>query len=75
MGPGLQFSVSPNSKSLTFRIYGKLEFQCTRNGTQNHPFCPGPIQDTFIIFLDISPPDFPTIFKNNQKTNIGNMEI
>ena len=28
---------------------GNLEFQCTRNGPQNPPFCPGSIQDTFII--------------------------
>ena len=45
-------------KSLTFRIYGKLKFQCTRNGTQNPPFCPGSIQDTFIIF----PPYLTTRF-------------
>ena len=37
-------------KSLTFRIYGKLKFPCTRKGAKNHPFCPGSIQDTFIIF-------------------------
>ena len=29
---------------------GKLTFQSTRNGPQNLPFCPGPLQDTFIIF-------------------------
>ena len=39
--------------SLTFRIYGKLKFQCTRNGPQNPPFCPGSIQDTFIIYSSI----------------------
>ena len=37
-------------KSLTFRIYGKFKFQCTRNGPQNPPFCPGSIQDTCILF-------------------------
>ena len=37
-------------KSLTFRIYGKLKFQGIRNGPQNPPFCPGSIQDTFILF-------------------------
>ena len=41
-------------KSLTFRIYVKLKFQCTRNGPQNPPFCPGSIQDTFIIYSSIS---------------------
>jgi hypothetical protein len=41
-------------KSLTFRVYGKLEFQCTRNGPQNLPFCPGSIQNTFINFSSIS---------------------
>ena len=33
---------------------GKLTFQSTRNGPQNLPFCPGPLQDTFIIFSSIS---------------------
>ena len=33
---------------------GKLTFQSTRNGLQNLPFCPGPLQDTFIIFSSIS---------------------
>ena len=33
---------------------GKLRFQSTRNGSQNLPFCPGPLQDTFIIFSSIS---------------------
>ena len=41
-------------KSATFRIYGKLEFQCTRNGPQNPWFCPGSIQDTFILISTIS---------------------
>ena len=33
---------------------GKLELQCARNGSQNLPFCPGSIQDTFIIYSSIS---------------------
>ena len=33
---------------------GKLKFRCPRNGSQNHPFCPGSIQDTFIIYSSIS---------------------
>ena len=32
---------------------GKLTFQCTRNGPQNLPFCPGSLQDTFIIYSSI----------------------
>ena len=35
-------------------ISGKLTFQCTRNGPQNLPYCPGSIQDTFIIYSSIS---------------------
>ena len=41
-------------KSLTLRIYGKFKFQCTRIDPQNHPHCPGSIQDTFIICSSIS---------------------
>ena len=37
-------------KSLTLRIYGKLRFQCTRNGPRKPPFCPGSIQNAFTIF-------------------------
>ena len=33
---------------------GKLTFQCSRNGPQNPPFCPGSLQDTFIIYSSIS---------------------
>ena len=35
-------------------FFGKLTLQCTRNGSQNHPFCPGSIQDPFILFSSIS---------------------
>ena len=38
-------------KSSISMIDGKLEFQCTRNGPQNPPFCPGSPQNTFISFL------------------------
>ena len=31
-------------------MLGKLEFQCTRNGPQNPPCCPGSPRNTFIIF-------------------------
>ena len=33
---------------------GKLELQCSRNSNQNLPFCPGSLQDTFIIYSSIS---------------------
>ena len=33
---------------------GRLKFQCTRNGIQNLPHCPGSIQDTFVTFSSIS---------------------
>jgi hypothetical protein len=33
---------------------GKLELHCTRNGLQNHPYCPGSIQETFMDFSSIS---------------------
>ena len=32
---------------------GKLTFQCTRNSFQNPPFCPGSLQDTFVIYSSI----------------------
>ena len=35
-------------------VVGKLESQCTRNGPQTPPFCPGSLQDTFIICSSIS---------------------
>ena len=40
--------------SLIVMIFGKLEFQCTRNDPQNPPYCPGSLQDTFIIYSSIS---------------------
>ena len=33
---------------------GKLTFQSTRNGPQNISFCPGSLQDAFIIYSSIS---------------------
>ena len=48
---------------------GKLTFQSTRNGLQNLPFCPGPLQDTFIIFSSISHQHiFRKYFSNKSKT-------
>ena len=31
-------------------FFCKLTFQCSRNGPQNPPFCPGSLHDTFIIY-------------------------
>ena len=53
-------------------ISGKRTFQSTRNGTQNLPFCPGSLQDNFIMFLDISPTDFSKIFPKRTKSKIEN---
>ena len=55
-------------KSLTFRIYGKLKFQCTRNGPQNPPFCPGSIQNTFMNFPRYLTTRFPKNISQKQKT-------
>ena len=41
---------------------GQLTFQSTRNGPQNLPFCPGSLQDTFIIFSRYLTNIFPKIF-------------
>ena len=68
--PGLQFSVSPNSEIFSDSWFSEiLEFQCTRNGSQNLPFCPGSLQDTFIIYSSISHQHiFPKIFPGKIKT-------
>ena len=50
---------------------GKLESQCTRNGAQNPPFCQGSLQNTFIIFLEISPTYFS---KKNHTTKIARID-
>jgi len=45
-----------------------LEFQCTRNCHQNLPFCPGSLQDTFIIYSSISHQHIsPKMFPGKQK--------
>ena len=41
-------------QKVNFSIFdGKLTFQCPRNCHRNHPFCPGSLQDTFIIYSSI----------------------
>ena len=47
------------------KFSGKLTFQCSRNGPQNLPFCPGSLQDTFIIYSSIFHQHI--VFKNNSK--------
>ena len=42
-------SIIEQMEKNTKNIIRKLTFQCTRNGPQNPPFCPGSLQDTFII--------------------------
>ena len=58
---------------------GKLIFQCSRNGPQNPPFCPGSLQDTFIIYFSILHQhifrkDFAKI-TNLENRQSGNLEI
>ena len=66
-------------KSLTFRIYGKFESQCARNGPQNPPFCPGPVQDTFIIYSSISHQHIVRTYfatkRNLENQKPGNLKI
>ena len=63
-------SVSP-----LFNIFGKLTFQSTRNGIQNPPFCPGSLQDTFIIYSSISHQHISKIFSKKKIAIIENLEI
>ena len=57
---------------------GKLTFQCTRNGPQNPPFCPGSLQDAFIIYSSISHQHIcPNIFctkMNLENRKSGNLK-
>ena len=56
---------------------GKPTFQCNRNGIQNPPYCPGSLQDAFIIHSSISHQhNFRTYFqKQNGKSEIVKSEI
>jgi len=47
---------------------GKQTFQCSRNCPQNHPFCPGSLQDTFIIYSSISHQHFSNNIFPNKKS-------
>ena len=48
---------------------GKLELQCTRNGPQNPPFCPGSIQDIF------SPYQAQSLHEDKGKTEIQQIRV
>ena len=55
---------------------GKLTFQSIRNGSQNHPFCPGSLQDTFIIYSSISHQHiFQTYLAKRKISRIENLQI
>ena len=63
-------------KSVTFRIYGKLKFQCTRNGPQNPPVCPWSPQDTFFIFPRYPTTRFPQKqMQEHEVSKLGNLKI
>jgi hypothetical protein len=56
-------------------ISGKLTFQCTEHGLQNPLYCPGSIQDTFIIYFPISHQHIfqNYVVKQTKKTRIRNI--
>ena len=73
------FDVRWHQKVNFSTFYGKLTFQCTRNGLQNHPFCPRSLQDTFIIYSSISRQHISRTYftsnKNLENRNYGNLKI
>ena len=55
---------------------GKLDLQCIRNGPQNPPFCPGSLQDTFIIYSSILHQHiFQKYFAKRKRSRIENLKI
>ena len=53
-----------------------LEFQCTRNGPQNLPFCPGSPQNTFILFSSIFQNQiFQMSFQTSDIWKSGNLKV
>ena len=57
-------------------FYGKLESQCTRNGPQNLPFCPGSPHNTFILFSSIFQNQVSqTYFKNSNIWKSENLKV
>ena len=80
MGPWSPiFCLTKLSNLFIFMISSQLTFQCTRNGPQNLPYCPGSIQDTLIIYSSIShQPIYRTYFaknKNLENRKSGNLKI
>ena len=49
-----RFGLTWHRKVHFSQFSGKLTFHSTRNGPQNPQFCPGSLQDTFIIYSSIS---------------------
>ena len=63
-----QFSWAMWDQKGNFSIFsGKLTFQFTRDVIQNLLFCPGYLQDTFILFPRYLTTIFPKIFCKNKK--------
>ena len=57
-------------------FFGKLTFQCTRNGPRDLPFCPGSLQDTFIIYSSISHQHiFKNIVQKEKSSRIKHLKI
>ena len=54
---------------------GKLTFQCTTNDPQNPPFCPGSLQDTFIIYSSISRQHISQTYFGKLFSRIEHLEI
>ena len=55
------------AKSLIVMISGKFKFQCIRHCLQNHPFCPGSPQNTFIFLI------CQNLFFDNLEMHAGNL--
>ena len=71
-----RFGGTWNQKVHFSTFSGKLTFQCSKNGLQNPPFCPGSLQDTFIIYSSISHQHiFRKYFPNTKNSRIENLKI
>ena len=64
-------------RQVHFSIFsGELTFQCSSNGPQNPQFCPGSLQDTFIIYSSISHQHiFQKCLAKRKISKIENLEI
>ena len=56
-------------------FFCKLTFQCSRNDPQNPPFCPGSLQDTFIIYSSISRQHIFRKYFPNKKSRLENLKL